>query len=163
MALSKDALNCDFYGDPGDRLARHPGHFTFILGGEARHQIGVKVQSRPQFIGALDMRRSLLILRKTEVRQGLYFNIADNEQPAGPFSATDLFSIFNGGELGFFELETIGAMRVVNGRVSASTLSSETLILHGSPDELLRYLSEQSGLHLDMVNVADIQLPPLQE
>lgn len=149
MSVSKDALNCDFYGDPGDRLARRPGHFTFALGGEARHQIGVRVHSRPQFIGALDVRRSLLILRKTEVGQGVYFNIADNEQPGGPFSTADLYSIFNGGELGFFELETIGAMRVAGSCVSASLLSSETLILRGDPVELLRYLSEQGGLQLD--------------
>jgi hypothetical protein len=147
--VSKDALNCDFYGDPGERLARRPGHFTFRLGGEARHQIGVRVQSRPQFIGALDVSRSLLILRRTEVREGVYFNIADNEQPDGPFSATDLYSIFNGGELGFYELETIGAMRVVGGRVSAGVLSSQTLILRGSLEELLQYLSDQGGLHLD--------------
>ncbi len=149
VAIGKDALNCDFYGDPGERLARRPGHFTFALGGVARHQIGVKVQSRPQFIGALDPRRSLLILRKTEVQQGTYFNIADNEQPEGPFSAADLFSIFNGGELGFYELETIGAMRIVNGLVATSGLSSQTLILRGSLEELLQYLSEQGGLHLD--------------
>jgi hypothetical protein len=149
MAVSKDALNFDFYGDPGDRLARRPGHFTFMLGGEARQQIGVRVQCRPQFIGALDIRRSLLILRRTEVRQGVYFNIADNEQPDGPFSTADLYSIFNGGELGFYELETIGAMRVAGGRVSASILPSETLILKGDMAELLRYLSEQGGLHLE--------------
>jgi hypothetical protein len=148
-AGSEDAINCDFYGDPGDRLARRAGRFTFMLGGEARHQIGVRVQSRPQFIGALDAARSLLILRKTEAGQGVYFNIADNEQPDGPFSAADLYSIFNGGELGFFELETIGAMRVVEGRVSASALSSETLVLRGSRAELLRYLSEQKGMELD--------------
>ena len=144
-----DALNCDFYGDPGRRLARGKDSFAFQLGGVERHQIGVKVQSLPQFIGALDMRRSLLILRKTEARPGLYFNIADNEQPGGPFSAADLYSIFNGGELGFFELETIGAMQAEKGRLTAGTLSSDTIILKGSLAELLRYLSEQEDLQLD--------------
>ena len=144
-----DALNCDFYGDPGSRLVRGNGSFSFRLGGVERHQIGVKVKSGPQFIGALDMRRSLLILRKTEARPGLYFNIADNEQPGGPFSAADLYSIFNGGELGFFELETIGAMCVKGDRLAVSALSSDTLILRGSVAELLRYLFEQEDLHLD--------------
>ncbi len=144
-----DALHCDFYGDPGGRILRHPDHFTFRLGGTARHQIGVTVQSRPHFIGALDIQRSLLFLRKTQPQEGVYFNIADNEQPAGPFSAADLYSIFNGGELGFFELETIGAMRVVNGRMAASLLPSQTWILRGHPAELLRYLSGQEGLPLD--------------
>jgi hypothetical protein len=143
---SQGALNCAFYGDPGDRIAVQPGFFTFRLGGQARHQIGVKVQSCPQLIGALDVRRSLLILRKTSVQEGIYFDIADNEQPNGPFSASDLYSIFNGGELGFFELETIGAMQVTNGLLAASTLVSQTWILKGKPAELARYLSEEEGI-----------------
>lgn len=149
MADCEDALNCDFYGDPGERLVRGVGGFAFRLGGQDRHQIGVKVQSRPQFIGALDIRRSLLILRKTRAQQGIYFNIADNEQSGGPYSASDLYSIFNGGELGFFELETIGAMCVDGGRLSVSSLSSQTLILKGQSSELLRYLSEHEGLQFD--------------
>jgi hypothetical protein len=143
-----NALNRDFYGDPGDRIVLGEGQFTFQLGGKDRHQIGIKVCSRPCLIGALDTRRSLLLLRRTEVREGLYFNIADNDQIDGPFSTEDLYSIFNGGELGFFELETIGAMHVENGRVAASSLPSQTIILKGSTIELLRYLSERHGVNL---------------
>ena len=91
----------------------------------------------------------MLILRKTQPGPGVHFNIADNEQPEGPFSAADLYSIFNGGELGFFELETIGSMCVTDGRLSVSTLSSQTLILKGKPSELLRYLSKEEELQLD--------------
>ena len=145
----QETLNCDFYGDPGDRITWQQGCFTFRLGGNERHQIGVKVQSQPQFIGALDIRRSMLILRKTQPQQGVYFNIADNEQPEGPFSTEDLYSIFNGGELGFFELETIGSMNVADGHLSSSNLPSQTRILKGKRSELLRYLLEQEGFQLD--------------
>ena len=55
----------------------------------------------------------------------------------------------NGGELGFFELETIGAMQAAGDRLLASTLLSETLILRGTQSGLLRYLSEEEGLQLD--------------
>lgn len=153
---AKDALNCDFYGDPGERIAWRPGHFIFRLGGTARHQIGVKVQSKPECIGALDLQRSMLFLRKTEVQPGVYFNIADNEQSEGPYSAADLYSIFNGGELGFFELETIGAMREIDGRVGVGTLPSETLILKGAREELLRYLTEQEALQLNLSDWPDV-------
>jgi hypothetical protein len=144
-----DALNCDFYGDPGDRIAWHPWGFTFRLGGTDRHQIGLRVKAQPECIGALDSGRSLLFLRKTQPQAGLYFNIADNEQPDGPLSAADLFSIFNGGELGFFELETIGAMQSEGGLLSTSTLQSQTLVLKGTLPELRRYLAEREGVVLD--------------
>ena len=142
-------LNRDFYGDPGERIAVRPGQFTFRLGGKDRHQIGIPVACRPTLIGALDANRSLLFLRKTPPCSGLYFNIADNEQAAGPFSAADQYSIFNGGELGFFELETVGAMQVEAGCLAASTLTSETTILKGEKGELLRYLREMVGVYLD--------------
>lgn len=149
VARQEQALNLDFYGDPGDRIAWQDGGFTFRLGGTDRHQIGINTKASPLCIGALDPRRSLLFLRKAQLRDGLYFNIADNEQAAGPFSASDLYSIFNGGELGFFELETIGAMQSENGHVAESVLSSQTLILKGAVDELLRYLAEQEGVQID--------------
>ena len=148
---SEDELNFDFYGDPGDRISWKPGTFRFRLGGRDRHQVGVRVKAEPQCIGALDPRRSLLFLRKTALQQGQYFNIADNEQAAGPFSAADLYSIFNGGELGFFELETIGAMQQANGLLTSSMLLSRTLILNGPLEELLRYLSEREDIPLEDV------------
>jgi hypothetical protein len=89
-----------------------------------------------------------LILRYTEPQQGMYFNIADNEQSAGAFSASDLYSIFNGGALNFFELETIGAMRASDGAVLASSLISQTLILRGELNELKRVLLEREGVSL---------------
>lgn len=146
---SARAINFDFYGQPGERIAHRQGHFTFALGREDRHQIGVSVASAPELLGALDRNRSLLILRRTAPTQGTYFNIADNDQAQGPYSAADLYSIFNGGALGFFELETIGAMQTANGYLAASTLVSETTILKGNMEELRRYLAEQEGIALD--------------
>lgn len=145
-----DSINSDFYGDPADRIICTPYGFVYRLGGEGRQQIGAKIGSRPRMIGALDARRSLLLLRKTRQEPGLYFNIADNEQADGPFSAADLYSIFNGGDLNFFELETIGAMNTTNGCLATSALYSETLILKGSTTELIRYLSEREGVRLEI-------------
>ena len=149
MEHAGDSINGDFYGDPADRITGASYGFVYRLGGEARQQIGIKLNSRPQLIGALDVQRSLLILRRTRQEPGLYFNIADNEQAGGPFSASDLYSIFNGGNLGFYELETIGAMNTACGFLEASSLYSETLILKGRTGELLRYLSEREGVRLD--------------
>ncbi|MBI5095079.1 MAG: hypothetical protein HZB26_21920 [Candidatus Hydrogenedentes bacterium] len=148
VSNAQTALNLDFYGDPGERITCGTDHFTFRLGGTDRHQIGVKVANAPKCIGALDTNRSLLILRYTNPQQGVYFNIADNDQSAGPFSAADLYSVFNGGALGFFELETIGAMQVNENRVMPSSLVSQTLILRGEMDELKRVLLEREGIPL---------------
>ncbi|MFA6244522.1 MAG: DUF6786 family protein [Candidatus Hydrogenedentales bacterium] len=146
---SESAINYDFYGQPGERIAWEEGVFTFALGGEDRHQIGISVASSPELIGALDTKRSVLILRRTAPTNGTYFNIADNDQPQGPYSAADLYSIFNGGALDFFELETIGAMQLADGALAASALISETTILKGDTKELHRYLSEQEGISID--------------
>ncbi|MBN2311903.1 MAG: hypothetical protein JXR94_23185 [Candidatus Hydrogenedentes bacterium] len=145
----EQAINTDFYGDPGERILRGEGFFTFALGGEARGQIGVAVAGGPELIGALDSNRDLLILRKTPPRDGVYFNIADNDQPEGAYSAADRYSVFNGGALDFFELETVGPMAVNAGRVAACTLESETIIMQGAAGELRRYLAEREGLVLE--------------
>jgi hypothetical protein len=141
-------LNYDFYSDPTDRIILADDQFIFALGGPVRHQIGIPVASRPSLIGALDFERNLLFIRKTPAQDGLYFNIADNDQSAGPFSAADLYSVFNGGDLGFFELETIGAMQSEAGRILPSSLHSETVILHGPVEELIRYLRRETGVDL---------------
>lgn len=143
------AINFDFYTHPGDRIHYGDGFFTFALGGEPRHQIGVKAASLPELLGALDANRSILFLRRTPAQAGVYFNIADNEQSGGPYSAADLYSVFNGGGLNFFELETIGAMQVAGEHVAASTLASETTILSGPVAELRRYLAEQHAVRLE--------------
>lgn len=143
------AVNTDFYGDPKGRLLFCDMSVLFRLGGEDRLQIGVPVLAGPRRIGAFDPGRGLLILRATAAREGVYFNIADNAQPGGPFSAADIFSIFNGGALGFFELETIAPMQVNNECISESTLDSETLIMRGSPERLRQYLRATEGIELE--------------
>jgi Family of unknown function (DUF6786) len=145
----EDAVNTDFYGSPGERLTYGEDFFQFRLGGEDRHQIGIDAHHHPRFLGALDSKRSMLFIRKTPPQEGLYFNIADNDQPDGPSSASDMYSLFNGGSLNFFELETIAPMQVRDGCLAESTLVSETLILKGSVDELKRYLVHREGLVLE--------------
>jgi hypothetical protein len=150
LAHRAPELNLDFYTDPSARLVRTEGQFTFALGGHERQQIGVPVATGPTLLGALDPHRGFLLLRTSPAQEGRYFNIADNEQKNGPYSAADLYSVFNGGELGFFELETIGAMQVEDGKLAKCSLHSETVILQGSVQELLRYLSEEKGVSLSL-------------
>jgi hypothetical protein len=40
-------------------------------------------------------------------------------------------------------------MQTADPCLAASTLSSQTLILKGDPGELLRYLSQREGVHID--------------
>lgn len=134
-------INDDFYGDASARLAYDSNIFRFKLGGTDRLQIGIKKSFGPQLIGSYDKSRSLLIIRRTVLQDGIYFNIADNDQKQGPFSAADAYSIFNGGSLGFYELETIAPMIVENGLVKGSRLASETLILRGDANRLSAFLS----------------------
>ncbi|MBI2437816.1 MAG: hypothetical protein HYV36_03260 [Lentisphaerae bacterium] len=148
VARSDDAINFDFYGMPEQPFVYGPGVVIMPLGGKAKFQIGVKVSSRPALIGAFDRRRSLLIVRTAEQQDGRYFNIADNAQPNGPWSAADLYSIFNGGEMAFFELETIAPLKTRKEWVCASTLCSTTEIRRGAPDELTRFARECYGVPL---------------
>ena len=87
-----------------------------------------KTDSKAEFIGFYDLFKNLICIRDiVEYSEGTYFNIADNDQPEGTFSASDNYSIFNGGsDQGFFELETIGAA-VINGNcLRGSKLKSRT-------------------------------------
>jgi hypothetical protein len=142
------AINFDFYGRPETEPVYGPDYFTLRLGGTARFQIGIKVSHQPRLIGALDQSRSLLIIRTTDPQSGMYFNIADNDQPAGPFSAADRYSVFSGGDLGFFELETIAPMQVQDGRVGTSQLVSRTVILKGTLPRLKRLLEDKYGVSI---------------
>ncbi len=136
------AVNADYYGDPGARLECRDRWFRLKLGGEARFQLGLDHRARPQLIGAWDRGRDLLMLRRIwRTASGIFFNIADNDQPHGPYSAADSYSIFNGGSLGFFELETIAPLELDgDGRGAASQLWSETMIFQGPPNRLAALL-----------------------
>jgi hypothetical protein len=144
----QDAINFDFYGAPVVPPSIGHSYFSIPLGGRGKFQIGIRVANKPTLVGAFDRRRSLLMLRRTARREGLYFNIADNDQPRGPWSAADLYSIFNGGELEFFELETIAPMEVAGDRVTGSRLVSETTILAGPPDALRGWLADRHGIQV---------------
>ncbi len=140
---AKDCINDDFYGNPHSRLSYYGKCFRFDLGGLARLQIGIKSCCRPELIGSYNPARNLLVVRSTSVRHdGQYLNIADNDQPNGVYSAADQFSIFNGAELGFHELETIAPMNSENGILTGSHLKSMTMILKGSEAQLKNCLKK---------------------
>lgn len=143
------AVNPDYYADPCPSMTFSGPDFTFRLGGTARIQIGLAATGRCEFIGALVPELELLVLRRTPYQaDGRYFNIADNAQPGGIYSAADQYSIFNGADLGFFELETIAPAQFAKGMVTASRLSSETMIFKGRPDALMRLLERRLDFHL---------------
>ncbi len=123
-----EAINYDFYENPGERIAIASRGFFYRTDGRKRGQIGITKKSRPDFVGFYDLQRRLLCVREiVQEAEGVYFNIADNDQPQGPFSAQDVYSIFNGDEsLGFFELETVGGAHVENGHLKGSRLVSRT-------------------------------------
>ena len=138
------SVNDDFYGSAAERIEIDGDSFRFRLGGEKRLQIGVRVSSSPVMIGSLCPARGVMVLRTAVMpEQGTYFNIADNDQPHGPYSAADMFSIFNGSrELNFHELETIAPMQTAaNGMLGASELRSTTLIFRGESERLKRLLA----------------------
>ncbi len=125
-STAKEALNPDYYGNPFERLTFQASDFRFRLGGPEKLQIGIGANG---VIGAWDPHRKIRILRRCAPGNGVRINIADNEQNAGIHSAHDHYSIFNGGPLNFFELETIAPMTLDSGgRVTESILISETEI-----------------------------------
>lgn len=130
------AINDDYYGSLSQAPVVDGSLVSFTLGGKDRFQIGVPVVARPRLIGAIDPSNGLLIIRYTPRQDGSYFNIADNEQPNGPWSAADMYSVFNGGSLDFYELETIAPMQIKGSIVGASHLKSETIIFTGSENSL---------------------------
>ena len=140
-------VNDDFYGDPLQRIAFADNLFVFRLGGADRLQIGVRRVCRPELIGAYDPAREILIIRKTSVREGKYINIADNEQKNGPFSTEDIYSIFNGANLNFFELETIGPMIEKDGKFDHSTVVSDTFIFKGPKENLGELLKKEYNIN----------------
>ena len=139
-----DGINDDFYGSARERLDFSGETFRFRLGGEKRRQIALRTAAAPVMIGSLDPHRGIMVLRTTPMQEsGTYFNIADNDQPAGPYSASDMFSIFNGSqELNFHELETIAPMQTTaDGKLAPSELPSTTLIFKGDTARLKRVLA----------------------
>lgn len=148
---ASEALNLDFYGDASPRLKYSGRQFLFRLGGSERLQIGISAASMPLFIGAYDRARGLAIIRSTPcIPGGRYINIADNDQKSGVYGAQDQYSIFNGGALNFFELETIAPMRFdPNGLLTGSILESETRIYRGDAKQLKKLLKTDYDINLE--------------
>ncbi|OHB56433.1 MAG: hypothetical protein A2Y12_06265 [Planctomycetes bacterium GWF2_42_9] len=122
------AINFDFYEHPGERITYKKAGFVYKTDGQKTGQIGIKVSANAEFVGFYDLSKNLLCIREiVEESTGTYFNIADNAQPNGPYSAADNYSIYNGNkEQGFFEIETIGAAKINSGILKGSTLKSRT-------------------------------------
>ncbi len=124
------AINEAYYDPPRERLAFYPRGFTYRVDGRKKGQIGIRQAAEARFIGCYDLSRRLLVLRwNAGPAGGLYFNIADNDQPGGPRSAADAYSIFNSDpDMAAFELETIGAARLEGRRLAGSELISVTAL-----------------------------------
>ena len=127
----RSEINFDFYAHPRERIAYRRNGFTYQTDGRARGQIGVPASAAARFIGFHDRPSGLLCLRRNEnLGRGTYFNMADNAQAGGPFSAADAYSIFNSDpDMGAFELETVGGADIVEGRLVGSELLSSTTFL----------------------------------
>ena len=154
VARPEAAINFDFYGLPERPPVYQREGFTIPLGGREKFQLGVRAENRPALLGALDVKREMLVVRQTDVQDGRYFNIADNDQPRGPWSAADMYSVFNGGALGFFELETIGSMHVRGDWLDACRLTSRTTICTGPLPQLVELLEERHGVRWDVAAAA---------
>lgn len=144
------ALNFDYYPDSDPHADFVERSFCFPLAGRGKFQFGLKAAHDPELIGALDATRGLLIVRQAEPAKGRYFNIADNDQPAGPWSAADRYSIFYSGSLaGFYELETIGAVRIgPTGQLEPQPLVSRTHFLRGDSATLRDLVQARYGVDL---------------
>lgn len=130
----QSAINFDFYAHPGERIVYRRHGFTYRTDGHARGQIGISVAANARAIGFYDLSCGLLCLRRNEnAGRGTCFNMADNAQPKGPYSADDAYSIFNSDpDMRAFELETVGGADIEQGRLRGSELVSSTTFLQFS-------------------------------
>ncbi|MHB9130011.1 MAG: DUF6786 family protein [Armatimonadota bacterium] len=141
----EEAINFDFYPEhPGERITYYPGGFTYRTDGIGLGQIGIRQAAQPAFIGFYDFPRRVLCLREHLGSEGCYFNIADNVQPGGPYSAADSYSIFNSSvDMQAFELETVGSAVIANGMLTGSKLiSMTTLAVVEDVTEIERFLAD---------------------
>ena len=123
-----EAINFDFYNHPGERINCFPKGFTYRTDGRCAGQIGVKVGAKASCVGAVDSARGTICIRENlGPSDGVFFNIADNDQLEGPYSAADNYSVFNSDpEMSAYELETIGSAKTANGLLKGSELMSVT-------------------------------------
>ena len=145
---SKSAINFDFYEHPGDKISYYEKGFTYRTDARRKGQIGVKAAAGALFIGFIDRSRNLICLRENRgPKNGTYFNIADNDQPLGPYSAADNYSIFNSDEtMQAFELETVGAAQIQNNILKGSGLISVTsFAVFENPAHLDKFIEQNLG------------------
>lgn len=124
----ESAINFDFYEHPGDKISYYEKGFTYRTDARRKGQIGIKAAAGALFIGFIDRTRNLVGVRENRgPNDGTFFNIADNDQPHGAFSAADNYSIFNSDEsMKAFELETVGAAQIQNNILKGAKLISAT-------------------------------------
>lgn len=142
---SANAINFDYYEHPGKRITYFKNGFTYRTDGLGMGQIGVSKDAGAAYIGFYDLPRNLLCIRENAYTQGgLSFNIADNNQSHGPYSAKDNYSIYNSNpEMRAFELETIGSAEVENGILKGSMLESRTtFVVFRHQDDLKAFIGQ---------------------
>jgi hypothetical protein len=145
----RNAINFDYYEHPGNRIEYRERHFVYRTDGAKAGQIGVRAAARPRAIGMLDRANGFLAVRTVQgVSAALrYFNMADNDQPRGPWSAADVYSIFNSPpELSFLELETVGGCAEREGAFAPIPLTSETDYFFGGSGSLVKLIEERFGI-----------------
>lgn len=150
VASPRNAVNFDFYEPPPFNLiAWYDAGFTFRVNGRQRGQIGLRHAARPELIGFYDATACLLCLKEnTGPIEGLFFNIADNDQPSGVYSAADSYSIFNSdADMAAFELETVGPLILGDGRLLHSSLTSRsTYAVFPDVDSLRKFVQQLLGV-----------------
>lgn len=142
----RQAINFDFYEHPQDRIRYGRDGFFYRVDGQKKGQIGIKEAAQAEYIGFYDLENKLLCIREIISQSGgLYFNMADNEQSQGAFSAADNFSIYNSDtDAGFFELETVSGAIVKNNQLKGSQMTSRTSFARfdnsGAIEQFIQYL-----------------------
>lgn len=149
VANPRESINWDFYEPhPRELVSWRPRGFTFQTDGRQKGQIGIRKSARPDAIGFYDLARRWVCLKENLTpTDGTFFNIADNDQPGGPRSAEDTYSIFNSdADMAAFELETIGPLHVEGGRLARAPLVSRTsYAIFENADAIRRFLESYLG------------------
>ncbi|OHB52893.1 MAG: hypothetical protein A2Y12_03615 [Planctomycetes bacterium GWF2_42_9] len=146
-----NAVNFDFYEHPNERLDYGSRGLIYRTDGIKAGQIGIKTAANASCIGFCDTASRIICIREIVVpSQGTYLNFADNDQPKGPYSAADNYSIFNGGPTqNFFELETVGAAEIDHGIVKGSKLVTKTsFAIFSSEQEVKQFIENLIGIEI---------------
>ncbi len=146
--LAQPRLHGDFYSDPMLYIDwATNGCFRFRFEAQERLQVALPETAGPEYVGAFVPENNLLIIRKIcDCDTGVRIDIADNDQPRGPFAERDAYSIFYGPDAHFFELETIAPVHLDSaGRAIGSRLVSETCFYQGNLRDLKSLMEKEFG------------------